>query len=68
MGMSLDEERRNMDTPSAPGEPPSYVPGRYRKRITVADLMQGAREVILLHEGEEYILRITKAGKLILTK
>jgi hemin uptake protein HemP len=30
--------------------------------------MQGAREVILLHEGEEYILRVTKAGKLILTK
>jgi hemin uptake protein HemP len=34
----------------------------------MTDLMQGAREVILLHEGEEYILRITKTGKLILTK
>jgi hemin uptake protein HemP len=30
--------------------------------------MQGAREVIIVHEGEEYVLRITKTGKLILTK
>jgi hemin uptake protein HemP len=30
--------------------------------------MQGAREVIIVHGGEEYVLRITKAGKLILTK
>jgi hemin uptake protein HemP len=39
-----------------------------RKRITTADLMRGAREVISVHEGKEYVLRITKAGKLILTK
>ena len=39
-----------------------------RKRITTAELMQGAREIIVLHRGEEYLLRITKAGKLILTK
>jgi hemin uptake protein HemP len=30
--------------------------------------MQGAREVIIVHEGEEYVLRITRTGKLILTK
>jgi hemin uptake protein HemP len=30
--------------------------------------MQGAREVILVHEREEYILRVTRTGKLILTK
>jgi hemin uptake protein HemP len=39
-----------------------------RKRISTTDLMQGAREIIVLHKGEEYLLRITKAGKLILTK
>jgi hemin uptake protein HemP len=39
-----------------------------RKRITTADLMQGAREIVVLHQGEEYLLRITKSGKLILTK
>lgn len=50
-------------------ERPEPTPRRPpRRRIHTTDLMQGAREVILLHEGEEYILRITKTGKLILTK
>ena len=57
-----------MDTASMPGELAASLPGQQRKRIEIVDLMQGAREVILLHEGEEYILRITRAGKLILTK
>ena len=58
----------NEDTPFRPGELIPRLPGRQRIRIHLADVMQGAREVILLHEGEEYRLRITKAGKLILTK
>ena len=56
------------EIPSKPGEPASHLPRRQRTRINIVDLMQGAREVILLHEEEEYRLRITKAGKLILTK
>jgi hemin uptake protein HemP len=44
------------------------LPGQQRPRIHLADVMHGAREIILLHEGEEYRLRITEAGKLILTK
>lgn len=40
----------------------------HRRRIKTIDLMQGEREVILLHEGEEYVLHVTKTGKLILTK
>jgi hemin uptake protein HemP len=63
-----EDEDMHRDTPSRPGEPISHLPGRQRTRIHIVDLMQGAREVILLHEGEEYRLRITKAGKLILTK
>jgi len=53
-----------------PGHEPSALPVSYplRKRITTLDLMQGAREIIILHQGEEYMLRITKTGKLILTK
>jgi hemin uptake protein HemP len=58
----------NTEIPSRPGEPIPHLPGRQLTRIHIIDLMQGAREVILLHEGEEYRLRITKAGKLILTK
>jgi len=56
-------------TPRPRHEPPAApVPSMQRKRITTADLMQGAREIIVLHQGEEYLLRITKTGKLILTK
>jgi hemin uptake protein HemP len=59
-----------MQTDIAPtsnmAEPHSSWP--QRKRVTTADLMRGAREVIIVHEGKEYVLRITKTGKLILTK
>ncbi len=37
-------------------------------RISVRDLMGDSIEAILIHEGAEYRLRITAAGKLILTK
>ena len=39
-----------------------------KKHVTTTDLMQGAKEIIVLHRGEQYLLRITKSGKLILTK
>jgi len=32
------------------------------------DLIQSAREIIVLHQGEKYLLRITNSGKRILTK
>ena len=51
--------------PELPALPVSYP---LRNQITTLDLMQGAREIIILHRGEEYLLRITKTGKLILTK
>ena len=55
------------EMPSKPtAEPPLSWP--QRRRIMTTDLMQGAREVIIVHEGEEYVLRITKTGKLLLTK
>jgi len=55
-------------TPEPRHAPPaSPVSCPQRQRITTADLMQGAREIIVL-QGEEYLLRITKTGKLILTK
>ncbi len=37
-------------------------------RYAVAELLRGGREAILEHDGAEYHLRITAAGKLILTK
>jgi hemin uptake protein HemP len=38
------------------------------KEIDVVSLLGGGREVVLVHRGERYRLRITANGKLILTK
>jgi hemin uptake protein HemP len=38
------------------------------RRLKVSDLLAGDREAILEHDGQEYRLRITANGKLILTK
>ncbi len=56
------------ESQSIPSNPAAHPTWSERKRIRTADLMQGAREVIIVHEGEEYVLRITRTGKLILTK
>lgn len=37
-------------------------------RVAVCDILQGGREAILEHDGQDYRLRITANGKLILTK
>lgn len=39
-----------------------------RPRITTRELFAAQSEVIIEHQGEEYRLRITSNGKLILTK
>jgi len=39
-----------------------------RPRIKVEDLMANHREVVLVHAGAEYVLRVTSNGRLILTK
>ena len=55
----------------------SHVQGRPRvhrqssqrpRRLKVSELLGGEREAILEHSGQEYRLRITASGKLILTK
>ena len=38
------------------------------QRVSSWDLFRGARNLIIVHNGEEYRLRITRLGKLILTK
>ena len=37
-------------------------------RIRSVEILAGAREVLIEHEGDEYRLRHTSKGKLILTK
>jgi hemin uptake protein HemP len=38
------------------------------RRVKVSELLAGEREAILEHDGQDYRLRITASGKLILTK
>jgi len=47
------------DRPSRSGE---------RKVVTTERLLEGAREIGILHDGREYRLQVTRNGKLILTK
>ncbi|MGE0095323.1 MAG: hemin uptake protein HemP [Alphaproteobacteria bacterium] len=58
-----------------PGRPGDYgsaskpaEQGRTVRRTTTEDLLQGGNELIIAHRGEEYRLRITSNGKLILNK
>jgi hemin uptake protein HemP len=37
-------------------------------RVSSRDIFHGEREIVILHAGSEYRLRITRADKLILTK
>jgi hemin uptake protein HemP len=50
-------------------EPPrsESAEGRH-PRWTSRDLFGGRREIVIVHAGQEYRLRITRADKLILTK
>lgn len=42
------------------------TPGR--RRLDSAEILKGGRQVLILHEGQEYRLQVTRNGKLILTK
>jgi hemin uptake protein HemP len=39
-----------------------------KPRIESSRLFQGEREIVIIHQAKEYSLRITRNGKLILTK
>lgn len=39
-----------------------------RPAVRSDDLFRGAHEIVIVHGDDEYRLRITRAGKLILTK
>jgi len=49
--------------------PAREVPRRsVLQRVSSCDLLKDAREMVIEHAGEEYRLRLTSKGKLILTK
>ena len=65
--MGPDTTLMSVKSPEAAGEggrPTRAAP----RRLSSRDLLAEAQEVIIVHEGEEYRLRCTSKGKLILTK
>jgi hemin uptake protein HemP len=44
------------------------APAGQKPRIESNRLFQGKSEIVIVHQNEEYNLRITRNGKLILTK
>jgi hemin uptake protein HemP len=46
----------------------SIGPVDKKPRIESSHLFQGEREILIVHQTKEYSLRITRNGKLILTK
>ena len=54
------------DDPVQDAAPPP--PCARPRRLKVSELLDGEREAILEHGGQDYRLRITANGKLILTK
>jgi hemin uptake protein HemP len=59
--------RRAGPEPLGPAEGPVVGPAGVR-RVESPVLFQRRREVVIVHNGQEYRLRITKSDKLILTK
>lgn len=58
-------------TDGGPPDQPRRVDGAGAgrpRRIESKTLFDDAREIVIVHRGQEYRLRITKADKLILTK
>ena len=56
----------NLDKPSGATDVP--LPAGRKPRIESDRLFQGGSEIVIVHQNEEYSLRITRNGKLILTK
>lgn len=55
-------------SPQKSGAADGAVTAQQQRVLDTASLFGGGREVILTHRGEQYRLRLTQSGKLILTK
>jgi len=51
-----------------PGTSETAIASRKKPRIESDHLFQGNSEIVIVHQNAEYNLRITRNGKLILTK
>lgn len=62
-----DPQQPSNAPPSRPDDTADAVPAG-RKPCRSEDLFGRSNELVILHDGEEYRLRITRNNKLILTK
>ena len=63
----MAESRMNF-APQATASAATSTAAARKPRIESQRLFQGNSEIVIVHHEEEYSLRITKNGKLILTK
>lgn len=64
--LNRDNTTAQAEQPPANANPTSILPTD--RRISSQDLLGEAARIVIEHEGQEYLLRQTQAGKLILTK
>ena len=55
-------------TPKRAASTSNGAPAGKKPRIESTQLFEGSSEIVIVHHKEEYSLRITRNGKLILTK
>lgn len=53
-------------TAPSPRQPPAMPDGR--PRVPLSTLLGSGTELVIEHQGQEYLLRLTSNGKLLLTK
>ena len=63
----MAERQMNLASQAPAGATTAPAVGR-KPRIESQRLFQGNSEIVIVHHDEEYSLRITRNGKLILTK
>jgi hemin uptake protein HemP len=63
---SYDASLPGNPAPSTPNQPKSETESL--PSYDSSDLLKGAREILIHHQGEIYRLRLTRNGKLILNK
>ncbi|MNJ65775.1 hypothetical protein D3C77_618130 [compost metagenome] len=53
---------------SDPGQAQQTGSAPPRPRVSSNELLGGSKELVIVHDGREYVLRLTRQDKLILTK
>jgi hemin uptake protein HemP len=62
----MDRSNTKLIDPVRADHPDGLLKGRHRLQSSF--IFRGRREVVIVHSDQEYLLRITRNGRLILTK